>query len=92
MDRRAEEVAVIQRRALRDRTRLDQAVGILAQVCATSASQARTMLREHAEHHRFVLTELAADIVAGRVDPTVVTALPRSRDPRAQARIFHPTR
>jgi len=89
MDRRAEEVADIQRRALRDRTRLDQAVGMLAQVGGTSVSRARLLLREHAEHHRFVLTELAADIVAGRVDPTVVTASPRSRNPRAQEKVPH---
>lgn len=88
-ERRAEEVAELQRRRLRDHVRLDQAVGVLAQVGGTSTDQALNLLREHARHHRFVLIELAADIVAGRIDPTAVTAPAHSRELRAPERVPH---
>ena len=86
-DRRAEEIAELQRRRLRDRTRLDQAVGMLAQVGGTSTDRALNLLREYEKRHRFVLTELATDIVAGRIDPTAITAPTHDRRPPVRERV-----
>lgn len=75
---RAEAVAA-QLRALAELSGIEQAAGILAQVGGTSADEALDVLRHHAERHRLVLTELAADLIAGRVDPTGITSVAAAR-------------
>lgn len=84
--RRAGAVAGTRRRALGERAAVEQAAGVLAQHADTSVDEALALLHAHAERHQFVLAELAADVVAGRVDSTAVTGAPagsgrRPREP-----------
>lgn len=70
--RRAGAVAGTRQRALGERAAVEQAAGVLAQHADTSVDEALALLQAHAERHQFVLAELAADVVAGRVDSTAV--------------------
>lgn len=84
--RRAGAVAGTRQRALGARAAVEQAAGVLAQHADTSVDEALALLQAHAERHQFVLAELAADVVAGRVDSTVVAGTRtgsnhRSREP-----------
>lgn len=59
-------------RAMSAQAVIQQAAGVLATHGDTSPRHALALLHRHAERRRFVVSELAADIVAGRVAPQTV--------------------
>ena len=58
--------------ALNSRVLIEQAKGVIAQRVGLSMDEAFTLLRDHSRHHNLRLTELARQIVARELDPSML--------------------
>jgi len=66
-------------KALNSRIIIEQAKGFLAERLGTTVENAFTVLRHHARDHNRKLTDVAADVINGRLDLTLPEAAPGQR-------------
>lgn len=74
--RRQEEIVTQLQNALNSRVLIEQAKGVLAERLGVSIDDAFGLLRDHARNRNARLRDVAADVVAGRVDLATLPPVP----------------